>query len=426
MESLAKNILKEDINEFHLSDRFINDMKLRYEKLWWQVEGTCLPFSRIYDNREKKKNKKAIKKAINKLSMEINRINQQEMDKELVTNNIKEIIKNFFQDILDYDEKKIDIIFNRGYMETTNEFIKRTKEFEPDIKIEDIFQAIRNVWIANSIQIFLGEDVRLSDSIFGYSMLYPYSDNYLDDPDLSIEEKTKFNKKFSKMLRGKEIGINNKHEKDVLKLVRLMEKQYDRLIYRDVYTSIYAIHGAQKKSVLQQYGQVSPYERNIIDITFEKGGTSVLADGYLVSGRLSKEVAEFMFGYGVILQLADDLQDVNEDFKNSHCTIFSQVAKKWPLDKLTNKLINYINKVLDSAEFITTNNGKVIKEIIRENCYNLIFMAIYKNKGLYTREYIKSIERYSMLYFRDYKKIEKSFKKLYKSFDNESLYIIKD
>ena len=63
------------------------------------------------------------------------------------------------------------------------------------MEVYDIFQAIRNVWIMNSIQILYNMEVKLTPSIFAYSMLYPYSDNYLDDANISVGEKVEFNKK---------------------------------------------------------------------------------------------------------------------------------------------------------------------------------------------------------------------------------------
>src|SRR4030067_480163 len=49
---------------------------------------------------------------------------------------------------------------------------------------------------------------------------------------------------------------------------------------------------------------------------------SVLANGYLVAGRLDPADEDFCFGFGTFLQLADDLQDVAEDADCGHRTLF--------------------------------------------------------------------------------------------------------
>ena len=67
-------------------------------------------------------------------------------------------------------------------------------------------------------------------------------------------------------------------------------------------------------------------------ISVEKGGTSVLADAYLVCGNLDTELSDLMFGFGFVLQLIDDLQDAKEDCNNNHMTVFSQELNKERLD----------------------------------------------------------------------------------------------
>ena len=61
-------------------------------------------------------------------------------------------------------------------------------------------------------------------------------------------------------------------------------------------------------------------------LSFEKGGASVLADGYLAAGTLSREEVQFIFRWGALLQLVDDLQDIRQDGGEHSLTIFTQVA----------------------------------------------------------------------------------------------------
>lgn len=57
----------------------------------------------------------------------------------------------------------------------------------------------------------------------------------------------------------------------------------------------------------------SPDADHVLALSVAKGGASLLADGYLVRGELGPGEAELCFGYGVFLQLLDDLQDVAAD-----------------------------------------------------------------------------------------------------------------
>ena len=64
---------------------------------------------------------------------------------------------------------------------------------------------MRNVWIINILQRLKGVDITLSNAIFGYSMLYPYTDNYLDDVNISKEEKVEFNQRLYRRLLGEKL-----------------------------------------------------------------------------------------------------------------------------------------------------------------------------------------------------------------------------
>ncbi len=116
-----------------------------------------------------------------------------------------------------------------------------------------------------------------------------------------------------------------------------------------MYRSLLTIYNAQVKSLLQQRPEAAPSPEDILAISLEKGGTSVLADGYLVAGSLEPADEEFCFGFGTFLQLADDLQDIAEDSRCGHRTLFSDGAGKAPLDATALRLESYLAAVLERA-----------------------------------------------------------------------------
>jgi len=269
----------------------------------------------------------------------------------------------------------------------------------------------------NSIQILLDIEVELTPSIFAYSMLYPYTDNYLDNPKVLLKDKINFNQRFKSWLLGEEVMPENSHEDAIYRLVKNIENQYSRDKNNEIFESLLYIFNAQEQSLIQQKGYALPFEKDIIGISFEKGGTSVLADGYLVKSKLSKEELEFMFAYGVFLQLIDDLQDMKEDLDNKHITIFSALATKLPLDKLTNKLFWFIEEVLNYTDIFSCDDAIKVKEVIKESCEIMMLEAISKNKKMFSRSYIKQMEKYSMIRFSYYKKLKNKFNKKFSSED---------
>jgi hypothetical protein len=399
----------------------VEELKHKYLNIWYDTKTSFPLLEKRYNFIEKTRKERELNRFIESLANLLNNMPEGQIDQDIWRTSITNLVRNFGCKTLEFDETLLDIIFTDGYAEVTNLFIKEARNFDSEINIFDIFQAIRNVWIMNSIQIFLGMDVEFSLSIFAYSMLYPYSDNYIDNPNLRIDGKRDFSERFEKRLLGEIVIADNSIEECIFKLVGMIESQYPRQTYPQVYEALISIHNAQEKSLLQQKGRTSPYEKDIAGISFEKGGTSVLADGFLINPMLRREQEDFMFGYGVFLQLADDLQDINEDYQNGHMTIFSQLANRWPLDVLTNRLFHFIYSILYSDNHFTTQSLKDLKKLIEISCNFLIFEAIAKNKNLYSRKYINEIQQHCMFRFSYIKRFKKKLMRKFSKIDLNSI-----
>ncbi|WIV12685.1 class 1 isoprenoid biosynthesis enzyme [Proteiniborus sp. MB09-C3] len=395
----------------------IENLKLKYLSLWWKASTAFYFFEKEIKLTEKLRNERKIEDYRKRLFNELHKMPEEENKIKEWNNRIFSLIKDIEVGITGEEESYIDFFVEKGYSLITEEFIKEVRSFDTDMDVYDIFQAIRNVWIMNSIQVFFNMEVKLTPSIFSYSMLYPYSDNYLDDIEVTAKDKISFNNKFRRWLFGEEAEISNTNEEKVYQLVKKIEAEFPREIYNQVFESLLAIHKGQEKSLIQQRGESIPYERDIIGISFEKGGTSVLADGYLVKGELSAEEADFMFGYGVFLQIIDDLQDIEEDLSNGHMTILSQIAQKWPLDNLINKLLWFIEKTINNAKSFSSKDSMKLKKVIKKSCIIMIFEAISKNRKRFSKKYIKELEKYSILRFSYYKKLKRRFQKEFSSQD---------
>ena len=172
-----------------------------------------------------------------------------------------------------------------------------------------------------------------------------------------------------------------------------------------------AINRAQCRS-LDQHGSRSPYETDILGISLAKGGSSVLADGYLVAGALSHAESEFLFGFGALLQFLDDLQDVCLDREAGHMTIFSQTAEGWPLDRITTRLLDFMDRILNSgAGRFDSPRCQSLWMAIRRNCTHLLLQAVATNRSLFTSELVKTFESHSPLPFASLRTLKRRAKR---------------
>lgn len=392
--------LQEDIERY----------KREYLRMWWETTAAIPSMGRRYEERVQESTAKKLLRFIDHTSRRLDECPVYEAERKEWMEDFLSEIKKFAQNFLEMSELYLDAVFQEDYVRSTQMFIDKAKEFDPQIAIEDLYQALRNAWIMNSLQMYLGLKVRYRDSIFAYSMIYPYMDNYLDDASLSLERKLLLVEKLKEWLEGQEAPYESSYEEKIFKLIKLIEEEYDRTKFPGVYQSLLSIFNAQLRSLIQQKGHILPFEVDILDLSFEKGGTSVLADGYLVAGTLKEREADFCFGFGAFLQFADDIQDIVLDKENNHATIFSLPAGRYPLDNLASKLSNFIAKVVDTKLDVQNANEKILRELILRNCSLLILEAIGKNGSCFSKEFGKNMQRHFPIPYRKLKKLRKKLK----------------
>jgi hypothetical protein len=220
--------------------------------------------------------------------------------------------------------------------EITSEFLTKGKRYDPTISYDELFKAGRTVWFMIAFQMQLNLPLALTDSIFGYNMLYPYTDDLVDSNDITREAKRDFAKIFHERLLigestydpkshfdGKQSNLGN------LNLPLSLEAQANRVIkifdmvkfiendwkrggeFEGVYMSLATIHESQMKSTLQHArieDGYAPTMTQIEQVSAEKGGASLIAAGFLIEGRLTRAKMSYLEYLGFGLQLLDDLQ----------------------------------------------------------------------------------------------------------------------
>lgn len=388
-------------------------------KVWYSASKTFPCMGDEIPAKKKKINEKAMDEFLNNFLNSLNQFPDDKIQKQSWKRDTLQLIDKFIEitDIITNDEYKF--LFSHNIQSVTNKFIKEVRSFDSKLTSEEIGQAIRNVWIINLIQVLFEDEVNYTPSIFAYSMLYPYTDNFLDNSCISKEEKFQINCRFKERLQGNPVAPQNDLEKSLFALVEKIEGQYSRDAYPQVYESLLYIHESQEQSLLQQLGATCPYENNIMGISVNKGGSSVVADGYLVHPEMTEIQTQFLFNYGVMLQFCDDLQDISEDYSNNHMTIFSQICTKWPLDRLNNALMNFVYKIGDEIINLQGKNSDIMNSIIRKNCLLLIMHSVIKNKKFFTKNYVIDILRYLPFTERYYLNLRNRLKKIYENLPSE-------
>ncbi|CAF1683476.1 unnamed protein product, partial [Adineta ricciae] len=190
--------------------------------------------------------------------------------------------------------------------------------------------------------------------------------------------------------------------------------------YEGVYMSLATIHESQMKSTLQHArteDNYAPTMAQIEQVSAEKGGASLIAAGFLIEGRLTHAKLAYLEYLGFGLQLLDDLQDVREDMKNNHRTIFTQtLAEGQPLDAPTARLIQYCYcapayaKFSDDQRTVSDRKtGVTLAHYVRVSMMMfsvvLVLEAASRLKEYYSKDFYRELSSLSPLTFSDLKKV---------------------
>ncbi len=364
----------------------------------WEQSPTCLPlFKQIYSGVEKLERENNFEQ----FRLKLDSLKSQSAVNKLRNRNPETtffpVFQSFLKDIFDFEPAHLNIILSDEFRGVSKDFFYNAREFGPELSPENIYQGLRNVWIMNGLQLMMNLPVEITPSVFAYSMIYPYSDNFLDNPNISPDEKQEFSIRFNNRLHGEKVNPLNHTESQLFKLVGMFEMQYSRAEFPDVYESLYAIQKGQTDSLkLLRMNGLS--ESDIRKICFEKGGTSVLADGYLVAGKLTQQQEQAIVGYGIYLQLLDDIQDIEEDSNANTKTMCSHL-KHNDLGEFVNQTVHFGRTALNEMKCFEAINRDVFLNLMNRSIETMIIESVGLNGSGFSKQYLFEIEKHSPLHF---------------------------
>jgi hypothetical protein len=351
-----------------------------------------------YSSLEQQKREKAYDQGLQALEREVRRKPRTKAERLNTQHRIVASFARFSASALDLEAENVQLLTD-DFVPVGTKLARWARRFDPSLGMADIIQACRNAWTACGLQPLLGERIEITPAILGYSLLYPYSDNYLDREDISRAAKLRFCERFRDRLRGERLSAQDDREAALWTLVKLIEDQYPRARYPQVFDCLLAIHRAQEESIAQlrsgnQYG-----DAEVLRMSCAKGGSSVLADACLAHGWLGEDESRFSFEWGVLLQLGDDLQDVREDMRRGSVTLFTRSAMLGkPLDSLVIQLLNFSEQVGARMDHLP-NGTEMLKKLLRMSWRSLIVGAIANSHEFFSPSFLEEAEYWSPFRF---------------------------
>jgi hypothetical protein len=354
----------------------------------------------------RRSNARAARQLIDDLARRLERIPEADPERHAWREALRERLQQFGHERLGWPDGYRRLLLGDQFYESAVAFAREARAFDPDLRLEHVGQALRNVWIGNSFQMLLDRPVELRPGLFAYSMLYPVTDNWLDDPAVPEATKHAFNAWLTCRLAGRPVSPADARQDAVGRLVGRIEQELPRHRFPAVYASLLAIQEGQVRS-LEQHRAASLANVDLLEISFRKGGSSVLTDLYLVTDSPDPAEARFAFGYGVFLQLLDDLQDVEADLAAGHETVFTRAARQGPLDALAGRLARFIEAVLAGNECFQGVEFADRLDLIRRNCLALLVGSVAEHPRRFSRRFRRALERQWPVSFRSQRKLRR-------------------
>ncbi len=391
----------------------VRELNQHFIDLWWECDTGLPDLGSPYSSRAQTQNEKGLLRFLEQVDHMLTAPPRGRDEAREIQARLGVAVRLLAVEALGFKAEQLDLLPSHAFTDASEEFVRRARAFDSALSGEDIYQAGRNAWTAHGLQWLLKLPVELNPSILAYSLLYPYTDNYLDDPGIPEATKLAFNQRFRERLAGDLLTPANADEQVIFDLVAMIEGQCSRADHPAVFESLLAIHHAQSQSLKLLRRAAAPGEVDVLGLSFYKGGTSVLADGYLVSDLLTAAQRQYTYGHGIFAQLLDDMEDVEQDSQAGQLTIYSQPGGHWPLDRLANRTFHFGRRVLQGLDCFDA--AESVRELIRRGADLFLINAIGRMDPYYTPSYLRELETHSPFRFSFLKEQRDNFLRRHKS-----------
>lgn len=338
---------------------------------------------------QKKENEALVQEFSRKVQKKLPPRSKDKNAQDILEQELEQICMDFLEreKILSLSEQ-MDQALLASFQRETKHFLKSVRAFDETLRPAQIWQTLRNYFIYAMIVDLQGSKQYAGDPILAYSLLYPYTDNYIDDIQITKSEKDRYNQMIALKLKGEDAAPRNTLEEKTCCLLDMILKAYEGPAQKKIAATLLQLLEAQSCSIGQQKTDVT--EEQILEVSIWKGSTSVLADYLFAAANWTEYEEAFYLKFGFVLQLVDDLQDIEEDTAAGNHTLMTEARRRQQLEQYTNRLLWFTWNVI--RDFDPVNPS--LKGFVLKHCVEITLLTAAMHQQLFSLEYLQALEPY--------------------------------
>lgn len=364
----------------------------------------------IIESEQKRENEVLVQDFSQKIQK---KLRQKPKEKERLKQWEQELEPELEQDFMDFLKKEKILSLSewmspellQAFKCETKHFVDRVRAFDETLSPAQIWQTLRNYFIYAMIVDMQGEAQNAGDPILAYSLLYPYTDNYIDDKEISKSEKERYNRMIALKLQNETVTHQNPLEEKTCCLLDMILGAYDGAAKTKVAETLLELLEAQNCSISQQKADIT--KEQILEISMRKGSTSVLADYLFATKNWTEYEESFYLKFGFLLQLVDDLQDIEEDRNSGSHTLMTEAEKHQQLEQCANQLLWFTWNVIRKFEPVNPS----LKRFALKYCVEVSLLTAAMSPQFFSKKYLKALEPYLPFSLDFIKKMKKQQEK---------------
>jgi hypothetical protein len=204
--------------------------------------------------------------------------------------------------------------YSKQFYEDVEEYkLKYGAKFFPE---DTIARGAVNVMTMRLWADLSGIPMKEREAMNALALLHPVTDEVIDSG--TFDPKTL--QKITDLLAGKPQTAQTPYETLVFDFIGKMYARFPNTDHKIFDDAISSLHQLQIMSAKQKPGMPT---KELLDLTFKKGGLSTVAAGYVALGGLTPAQHEFFFKAGAVFQIMDDLADIKGDLKDGISTVWT-------------------------------------------------------------------------------------------------------